>query len=356
MQARMSPGLSHVCHDFAHGDHHLNTRLTSTHLSPALPGALPMPADNVPSPVVLSFAASDPTGGAGMQADLLTLAALGCHPLSVITAITVQDTAGVENILALDDDWIIDQARALLEDIPVSAFKLGMLGSLDNIIAIASIVADYPDIPLVLDPVLSSGRGDAFVNDDMRDAMMQLLLPQTTILTPNSLEARRLAADDTDEEDSHEAAGKPLLSGTPEELTLSECARRLLATGCEQVLITGTHESTLQVNNLLFGAQGLIRTDRWQRLPGSYHGSGCTLASAIAANLAHGLNRIDAVVSAQKYTWHTLSHGYRPGMGQYLPDRFFWARDDDENESLTQNLFEPSTPEPADTSGAADAG
>lgn len=308
---------------------------------------MPLDTPIATPPAVLSFAASDPTGGAGMQADLLTLAALGCHPLSVITAITVQDTAGVDGILALDDDWIIDQARALLEDIPVAAFKLGMLGSLDNIIAIASIVADYPDIPLVLDPVLSSGRGDAFVSDDMRDAMVQLLLPQTTVLTPNSLEARRLATDDADEAQ----AGLE----NADELSLGACARRLLATGCEQVLITGTHESTLQVNNLLFGAQGLIRTDRWQRLPGSYHGSGCTLASAIAANLAHGLDPVDAVVSAQKYTWHTLAHGFRPGMGQHLPDRFFWARDDEENENLTREPDETSTLDPEDSPGAAHA-
>src|SRR5512141_2787399 len=107
-------------------------------------------------PLVLSFAASDPTGGAGIQADLLTLAAMGCHPLSVVTAITVQDTAGVEAIHAIDSDWVADQARAVLEDMPVAAFKIGFVGSLDNIGAIASIVADYPDVPLVLDPVLAS--------------------------------------------------------------------------------------------------------------------------------------------------------------------------------------------------------
>ncbi|MDK9723908.1 MAG: bifunctional hydroxymethylpyrimidine kinase/phosphomethylpyrimidine kinase [Sterolibacteriaceae bacterium MAG5] len=262
-------------------------------------------------PIVLTFAASDPTGGAGIQADLLTLASMGCHPLSVITALTVQDTAGVESILTIDADWVADQARTLLEDMPVAAFKIGMLGSAEVVSVIAEIVADYPDIPLVLDPVLASGRGDQFAGEDTVDAMIELLLPQTTLLTPNSLEARRLAQDDDIEDDNPD---------------LAECAQRLLDTGCEYVLVTGTHEHTPQVVNILYGADGVIRSDRWDRLPGSYHGSGCTLASAIAANLANGLDIADAVHDAQEYTWQALSAGFRPGMGQFIPDRFFWAR------------------------------
>src|SRR5690349_22131212 len=113
-----------------------------------------MPADSEPAfpPIVLAFAASDPSGGAGIQADLVTLSSMGCHPLSVITALTVQDTIGVEGVLAIDSDWVADQARALLEDMPVDAFKVGVLGSVENIAAIAEIVSDYPDVPLVLDP------------------------------------------------------------------------------------------------------------------------------------------------------------------------------------------------------------
>lgn len=293
---------------------------------------MPLDAPDSLPPIVLSFAASDPTGGAGIQADLLTLAALGCHPLSVITALTVQDTSGVDDILPIDDDWIADQARALLEDIPVAAFKLGMLGSVENIVAIASIVADYPDIPLILDPVLASGRGDMLANEDMVDAMMQLLLPQTTIITPNSMEARRLAQNDSDDEDTEEESGNVNDDGDegPTILSLADCARQLITAGSELVLITGTHENTAQVVNTLYGSHGAIRSDKWERLPGSYHGSGCTLASAIAANLAHGMDAIEAVRGAQEYTWRTLANGFRPGMGQHLPDRFFWARPDDD--------------------------
>src|SRR5512139_2424266 len=125
------------------------------------------PAANLSPPIVLTFAASDPTGGAGLQADILTLASLGCHPLSVVTAVTVQDTAGVEGVLPLDAEWVADQARALLEDMPVAAFKLGMLGSIEAISAIAEVISDYPDIPVVLDPVLASGRGDQFADEEM---------------------------------------------------------------------------------------------------------------------------------------------------------------------------------------------
>jgi len=263
--------------------------------------------------VVLAFAASDPSGGAGVQADVLTLASMGCHPLSVLTAITVQDTLGVEGVQPLDSEWVADQARCLLEDMPVDAFKVGVLGSVENITVIAEILADYPDVPLVLDPVLASGRGDELATEEMVHALRELLLPRTTIITPNSTEARRLADGEEDVEP-----------------TLAVCAQRLVEMGCEYVLITGTHEPTVEVVNTLYGANGVVRSDKWERLPGSYHGSGCTLASAIAAMLANGLEVPEAVREAQDYTWHALAHAYRPGMGQFLPDRLFWARDEDE--------------------------
>ena len=288
-----------------------------------------MPADSDPvfPPIVLTFSASDPSGGAGMQADLLTLSSMGCHPLSVITALTVQDTIGIEGILAIDSDWVADQARALLEDMPVDAFKVGVLGSVENIAAIAEIVSDYPDVPLVLDPVLASGRGDELATDDMTHAMRELLLPQATLLTPNSMEARRLADLDDDEP------------------SLFACAAKLIEAGCEYVLVTGTHEATPQVVNTLYGKSGVVRSDTWARLPYKYHGSGCTLASAIAAMLANGLDLPEAVREAQDYTWHALEKAYRPGMGQHLPDRLFWARED----------RDARAEEPAEAVAAADA-
>ena len=270
-------------------------------------------------PIVLTFAASDPTGGAGLQADILTLASMGCHPLSVVTALTVQDTRGVDDVLAIDSDWVVDQARKLLEDMPVAAFKLGVLGSIENITAIAEIISDYPEVPVILDPVLASGRGDTLAGEDMIIALRELIVPQTTVLTPNSMEARRLAEEDEEGDDPG----------------LDECASRLVTLGCEFVLITGTHENTPEVINTLYGEDGVVRSDRWKRLQGSFHGSGCTLASAIAATMANGLDVPEAVREAQEYTWQALMHGFRPGMGQQIPDRLFWAREDQQPDERT---------------------
>lgn len=268
-------------------------------------------------PIVLVFAANDPSGGGGMQADILTLASMGCHPLPVITGITVQDTIGVEAVMAVEAEWVADQARCVLEDMPVAAFKLGVLGSVENIAAIAEVVSDYPDVPLVLDPVLASGRGDEFAGDELIIAMREMLFPQTTVLTPNVVEARRLVQIEGDDAD---------------DLDQLALAKRIIHLGCEYVLVTGTHANTPKVINILYGQQGILRTDSWERLAGSYHGSGCTLAAAVAATLANGLTVEEAVHDAQEYTWQTLQKGFRPGMGQYIPDRLFWARSTDESD------------------------
>ena len=273
-------------------------------------------------PIVLTFAATDPSGGAGLQADMLTIASMGCHALTVVTAVTVQDTSGVDDVHPMDAELVIDQARTVLEDMPVAAFKIGMLGSVENVAVIAEIISDYPDIPLVFDPVLASGRGDELANEDMLAALRELLLPQTTILTPNSIEARRLIQDDDNEQDDP---------------SLNECAKRIIRLGCEYVLITGTHEHTPKVINSLYGEHGLERSDNWPRLPGIYHGSGCTLASAIAALLANGLPMEEAVREAQEFTWEALKYGFRPGMGQHIPDRLFWARDEEEDAPETRH-------------------
>ncbi len=244
--------------------------------------------------LVLSFAATDPTGGAGLQADLLTLAALGCHPLSVVTAVTVQDTRGVHRMQVLEAQLVAEQAQRLLDELPVAAFKIGVVGSAANAQVIAAILARHPRVPVVLDPVLASGRGDPLADAAVLAALREHLLPRTTVLTPNTLEAQALGG-------------------------VAAC----LARGCEYVLLTGTHAETTEVVNTLHGAGGMVREDRWPRLPDSYHGSGCTLASAIASFLARGREMAQAVRDAQEYTWRALAAGFRPGKGQALPNRFF---------------------------------
>ncbi|GMU72679.1 MAG: hydroxymethylpyrimidine/phosphomethylpyrimidine kinase [Burkholderiales bacterium] len=262
-------------------------------------------------PIVLSFAPSDPSGGAGLQADLLTLASMGCHPLSVVTSLTVQDTRGVEGSLPMDADWVADQARALLEDMPVDAFKISALPNVEVVTAIAEVLSDYPDVPLVLDPSLTAGRAAGPLHDAAMHALRDLLVPQSTLATANGLELRLLAGDDEDEEAS-----------------VAACAARLVEAGCEFVLVTGTHHASREIVNTLYGKGGVVRTDTWARLPGPFKGAGATLSAAIAAMLANGLELADAVREAQDYTWNALRKAYRPGMGQFLPDRLFWAREE----------------------------
>lgn len=258
-------------------------------------------------PVVMCFSGLDPTGGAGIQADIEAIASMGCHPAPIITAQTVQDTRQLMRYQASDPLLIVEQARAVLEDMPVAAFKIGMLGSREVIESIHGVLVDYPDIPVVLDPVLAAGGGGALSDESVIDAMRSLLFPQTSVLTPNSVEARQLA---------------------PHADTLAACAEALQDMGCEFVLITGAHENTHDVINTLYGNHRELEQFRWDRLPHQYHGSGCTLSASIAGLLAQGLEPFTAIHEAQTFTWECLDNAYRAGMGQWIPNRFFWAREE----------------------------
>ena len=258
-------------------------------------------------PKVMTFSATDPTGGAGLQADILTISSLGCHPISIATGFTVQDTIGVNKLIPLDSELVNDQARHILEDMEVEIFKLGLLGSKENITTIAEIISDYPDTPLIIDPVLASGRGDEFSDIEARNMMMELLFPESLLITPNSSEARQLVSNDEN----------------PSNLPIELCVDRFKEMGCENILITGTHENTENVINTLYNSSNQIIPFHWDRLPGSYHGSGCTLTAAISAYYALGLSIEEAVEEAQHFTWQALKNGFKPGMGQFIPNRFF---------------------------------
>lgn len=264
-------------------------------------------------PVVMAFSGNDPTGGAGIQADIEAIASQGCHVAPVITALTVQDTTDLSGIAALEPDLVIQQARAVLEDMPVRAFKIGLIGSVEIAQAVHTILADYPAIPVILDPVLSAGGGAELADTHIIDAMRSLLVPLTTIITPNTREAMRLVPG----------------ADTPE-----AAAMGLLDYGSEFVLITGTHANTTKVVNTLYGNRRALESFKWERLQGSYHGSGCTLASAIAGLLAQGQEPFTACYEAQEYTWQSLRHGYRVGMGQKLPNRLFWASEEESETEL----------------------
>jgi hydroxymethylpyrimidine/phosphomethylpyrimidine kinase len=257
-------------------------------------------------PAVLSFSGHDPSGGAGVQADIETLVSHQCHAASVITALTEQDTRNIKKLLPQSPEAIISQANTVLDDIPVNAIKIGLIGHHETAIAIYAILKQHPNIPVILDPVLAAGGGTELSNERLIATIVDLLVPCTTILTPNSEEARKLAGLDE----------------------LDECGLALLEYGCKYVLITGTHEATPAVSNRLFYDNRCWESYTWDRLPVSYHGSGCTLAASIAALVAHGLEPVQAVMEAQEYTWNSLQAAYQPGKGQHNPNRFFWMEDE----------------------------
>ncbi|MDY6920303.1 MAG: bifunctional hydroxymethylpyrimidine kinase/phosphomethylpyrimidine kinase [Pseudomonadota bacterium] len=255
-------------------------------------------------PIVMVFAGHDPSGGAGIQADIETLTSLGCHPCTVVTALTAQDTNTVKDFIPTPATFVVEQARAVLEDMPVAAFKIGMTATVEIVEAIHTLLQDYADIPVVFDPVLAAGGGGALTRENLIDAFHELLTPSANIMTPNTLEAKALCTDAD---------------------SLDACAQQLMALGAEHVLITGGHEHRPQITNRLWGNRRLLEEYEQTRHPGQFHGSGCTLASAIAGYLAHGASMAGAVRDAQSYTAKAVAHGRRLGMGQFIPDRLSWS-------------------------------
>lgn len=266
---------------------------------------------NQPSPLILSFGVSDPVGALGVQADLATFAAHGCHALSVVTGLLVADTARVYNLHETDSDWVVDQARMLLEDMPVAAFKIGALANVEQAAAIAEIVSDYPDAPLIVDPFLSSLPDSGLLDDDMVSAIRQILVPQSSVLMLSRVELARMAETWRD---------------TPNEGMLELDVAELTGSGCEYVLVTGTGSGG-QGANTLFGRDGVIARIDWQHLPGPFTGAGTTLSAALTALMARGVEIEAALMAAQDYTSGALAAAQRLGMGRYIPNRFYRSID-----------------------------
>ena len=221
-------------------------------------------------PKILNFAASDPTGGAGIQADLMTQASLGCYPLSVLTAITCQDTSGVSDVLPIDPSVVEKQARLILNETKIDVIKCGVMASEENIKVISEIIKDYPDVPVVIDPILSSGRGDNLALGDSLQLMIRHLFPLAEIITPNVNEAAKIISNKN-------------ISEIDEDLLF--IGKSLMDLGPKNVLITAADYQVDKkiLTNTLFCQDGGIFNFDHERLPQSFHGSGCTLASAIAA-------------------------------------------------------------------------
>lgn len=252
----------------------------------------------------MNFSELDPTGGAGLAGDIEAIASVGCHAAPIVTAITIRDTRQLRSCRPLPAASLVEQARAVLEDVSVASFKIGLLGSVTAIETVHTIVADYPGTPVVLDPSCPATVALADADHELRDAMVSLLAPITTVVTPNSREARWLA---------------------PEADCLDASAQQLMSYGCEFVLITGSGETAHEIINTLYANQRQVKAFSWARLPGAFRGAGCTLAAALAGLLAQGGEPYSAIYQAQQFTFNSLSSSYQLGYGPQLLNRLFWA-------------------------------
>lgn len=263
-----------------------------------------------PAPAcVMSFNASDPSGAGGMAGDVATIAAMGAHALPVITSIVMRDTAEIFDHHPIDADVIAEQARSILEDVTIAAWKVGFLGSTEGVSTVAEILSDYPDVPLVAYmPNLS------WVDDDEQqsylDAYRELVLPQTEVLVGSQQTLTDFLLPDWDNE--RPASARELAVAAGEH-------------GTRFVLVTGVSLPDQSIDNVLASPQGAISGEKFERFEVSFVGAGDTLAAALAALLAAGAELTAAVGEALAFLDQALDAGFRPGMGNVVPDRFFWA-------------------------------
>lgn len=253
---------------------------------------------NTQPPIILVFAGNDPTGGAGLCADIQTLALTGCHAAPIVTCTTVQDTRNVYHILPMEKHHIIQQAEVILQDMSIAAIKLGLLGSIGVIEAVAHIL-HHSELPVIFDPILAAGGGKNLSNQSIHAALLEQILPRAKLITPNTEEIQKL-------------------TGLNHWQHAANC---LQAQGCEWVLLTGTHDVSDKVINRLYYKNECVKSWQWTRLNNVYHGSGCTLAASVAGYLAQGKNMLDAVEAAQQLTYRSLQQAYQAGQGQWLPYR-----------------------------------
>ena len=250
-------------------------------------------------PCILCVGGLDPSGGAGIQADIETVSALGGRALTLVTALTAQDSHDISAVQAVSTRFFSAQLELLMQDMRPDAIKIGLLGSVDLVPVLRDLLQGFEG-PVVLDPVLATGGGFDLDTDDLARRMHDQLVPLTRLITPNRSEARRLG----DHPDTDQAV------------------HRLLQAGADAILLTAADEATgKQVTNRLFDGDAPPLSFDWPRLPHSYHGSGCTLASACATRLALGDGLAEAAETAQRFTLDALRRADRPGGGQWLPRR-----------------------------------
>ncbi len=263
-----------------------------------------MPKMDQARPVILSLSYHDPSGAGGIQVDVETSASLGCHCATIITALCARDTQGIKDLQPINTAMVIEQTRAILEDMPIQVIKLGYLGRIDTIEAVYTILQDYPQIPVIVDPTLSLySRYDAEQN--YRQTLLDLLLPLGTLIVSNSKDVFRLAPG----ADGQEA-----------------CAAVLIDNGCENVLINDCDETHQSSQARLFNREGVVDTHPWRRLNIHSHGKCAILTSAIAAYIAQGLSLRSAVGQGLRCCWQALANSERLGMGSPVPNCMHWVK------------------------------
>lgn len=247
---------------------------------------------------VLCCSGHDPTGGAGIQADIEAVAAQGGHALSLITALTVQDTRNVARTVAVDADLLVEQLALLKADTRLAAIKLGLLGGIEQLDCLELLLRQAA-VPVVMDPILRAGGGAELISAPFAAALKARLFPYCTVLTPNAAEARRWSG-----QQALDAAGQYLL----------DC-------GTQHVLITGGDEPDAQARNRWYAQGERVVLFEYPRLSGTFHGAGCTLAAALAARLALGESILAALTAAQAYAHQALAAARAVGQGRLLPRR-----------------------------------
>ncbi len=273
---------------------------------------LNLPAvQNQPSPLILTFGPADPVGALGIQSDVAVFAMHGCHALSVVTGLLVADSARVDDLQPVDHALVVHQARMLLEDMPIAAIKVGAMASLEQVAAIAEIVSDYADVPLVLDPFTSALPDWGVRDDDLLTLLHQLLVPQASVLMLSQPELARFA--DCWRDPGTDAA-------------LPADVAELAALGCGHVLVTGVGGGDGARTDNLYDRDGQVAGLPWrQHLPGPFVGAGTTLSAALAAGMARSATAADALAAARGYVDGALANACRFGMGRLIPNKLFRA-------------------------------
>ncbi len=278
---------------------------------------------------VMVFNASDPSGASGLAADVMAIASVGAHALPVVTGVYARDTAEIFNHFTLEEDAVDEQARAVLEDVPVQVFKVGFVGSPDNLGVVAGISADYPDAPLIAYMPSLSWWDDADI-DAYQDAFKELILPQTTVLVGNYSTLWRWLLPDW---------------STQRPPTARDIAKAADELGAPYTVVTGMPLPEQFIDNVLASPQAILRSEKFEHFEGVFSGAGDTLSGALAALLASGSELSEAFGEALSYLDRCLEGGFRPGMGHIVPDRLFWAQPNDESESVTEtDAAEPHSP------------